>query len=138
VEVEAAYYSAPPGWIGRWIKVQWDGLLVRLLDPKSGQLAARTHTPETWLVSHQRRRPSSAHSPARLTSAVASRAGGLSYRNQGASGMNLIELDRALRQLRLGGMAAVIETRSREMAGKDAAGRVGVLIEILHGRDAHH
>ena len=25
--------------------------------------------------------------------------------------MNLIELDRALRQLRLGGMAAVIETR---------------------------
>jgi hypothetical protein len=38
VEVEAAYYSAPPGWIGRWIKVQWDGLLVRLLDPKSGQL----------------------------------------------------------------------------------------------------
>jgi transposase len=38
VEVEAAYYSAPPGWIGRWIKVQWDGWLVRLLDPKSGQL----------------------------------------------------------------------------------------------------
>jgi hypothetical protein len=38
VEVEAAYYSAPPGWIGRWIKVQWDGLWVRLLDPKSGQL----------------------------------------------------------------------------------------------------
>jgi transposase len=38
VEVEAAYYSAPPGWIGRWIKVQWDGLLVRLIDPKTGQL----------------------------------------------------------------------------------------------------
>ncbi len=38
VEIEAAYYSAPPGWIGRWIKVQWDGLLVRLLDPKNGQL----------------------------------------------------------------------------------------------------
>jgi hypothetical protein len=37
-EVEAAYYGAPPGWIGRWIKVQWDGLWVRLLDPKSGQL----------------------------------------------------------------------------------------------------
>jgi hypothetical protein len=28
--------------------------------------------------------------------------------------MNLIELDRALRQLRLGGMAAVIETRLRQ------------------------
>ena len=38
VEVEAAYYSAPPGWIGRQVHVQWDGLLVRLLDPKTGQL----------------------------------------------------------------------------------------------------
>src|SRR5437868_5695701 len=26
VEVEAAYYSAPPGWIGRRVHVQWDGL----------------------------------------------------------------------------------------------------------------
>jgi len=31
--------------------------------------------------------------------------------NQGATGMNLIELNRALRQLRLGGIAAVLETR---------------------------
>ncbi len=38
VEVEAAYYSAPPGWIGRRVRVQWDGLHVRLLDPKTGQL----------------------------------------------------------------------------------------------------
>ena len=38
VEVEAAYYSAPPGWIGRRIRVQWDALHVRLLDPLSGQL----------------------------------------------------------------------------------------------------
>lgn len=38
VEVEAAYYSAPPGWIGRRVQVQWDGLQVRLLDPKTGQL----------------------------------------------------------------------------------------------------
>jgi transposase len=37
-EVEAAYYSAPPGWIGRKVLVQWDGLHVRLLDPKSGKL----------------------------------------------------------------------------------------------------
>ena len=28
--------------------------------------------------------------------------------------MNLIELDRALRQLRLGGMAALLETRLRQ------------------------
>lgn len=26
VEVEAAYYSAPPGWIGRRVQVQWDAL----------------------------------------------------------------------------------------------------------------
>ena len=38
VEVEAAYYGAPPGWIGRAVKVQWDSLYVRLLDPKTGQL----------------------------------------------------------------------------------------------------
>jgi hypothetical protein len=38
VEVEAAYYGAPPGWIGRLLRVQWDQLFVRLLDPKTGQL----------------------------------------------------------------------------------------------------
>jgi len=38
VEVEAAYYSAPPGWIGRQVQVQWDGKVVRLLDPRNGQL----------------------------------------------------------------------------------------------------
>jgi transposase len=38
VEVEAAYYGAPPGWIGRQVQVQWDARQVRLLDPKTGQL----------------------------------------------------------------------------------------------------
>lgn len=38
VEVEAAYYGLPPGWIGHLIHVQWDELYVRLLDPKNGQL----------------------------------------------------------------------------------------------------
>ena len=38
VEVEAAYYGLPPGWIGRGVNVQWDELYVRILDPKSGQL----------------------------------------------------------------------------------------------------
>jgi transposase len=38
VEIEAAYYGAPPGWIGRVVRVQWDELFVRLLDPKTGQL----------------------------------------------------------------------------------------------------
>jgi transposase len=38
VEIEAAYYSAPPGWIGRRVQVQWDARQVRLLDPTTGQL----------------------------------------------------------------------------------------------------
>jgi transposase len=38
VEVEAAYYGAPPGWIGRQVHVQWDGMFVRLLDPRTGEL----------------------------------------------------------------------------------------------------
>ena len=38
VEVEAAYYHAPPGFIGRQVAVQWDGVQVRILDSKTGQL----------------------------------------------------------------------------------------------------
>lgn len=38
VEVEAAYYSAPPRWIGRRVQVQWNLQWVRLLDPANGQL----------------------------------------------------------------------------------------------------
>jgi len=38
VEVEAAYYGAPPGWIGRHVQVQWNAAHVRLLNPITGQL----------------------------------------------------------------------------------------------------
>jgi transposase len=38
VEVEAAYYGAPPGWIGRRVQVQWDARHVRLINPRDGQL----------------------------------------------------------------------------------------------------
>jgi len=38
VEVDAAYYGMPPGWIGREVHVQWDALYVRLLDPCTGEL----------------------------------------------------------------------------------------------------
>jgi transposase len=49
VEVEAAYYSAPPGWIGRRVDVQWNDVTVRLLDPRTGQLL-REHirAPRGW------------------------------------------------------------------------------------------
>jgi transposase len=38
VEVDLAYYGAPPGWIGRQVHVQWDSMYVRLIDPRTGQL----------------------------------------------------------------------------------------------------
>jgi hypothetical protein len=38
VEIEAAYYGTPPGWIGRRVRVQWDAQRVRLMDPSTGQL----------------------------------------------------------------------------------------------------
>ena len=49
VEVEAAYYGAPPGWIGRRVQVQWNDVHVRLLAPKTGQLL-REHlrAPRGW------------------------------------------------------------------------------------------
>jgi transposase len=49
VEVEAAYYGAPPGWIGQRVHVQWNDLHVRLLAPKTGQLL-REHlrAPRGW------------------------------------------------------------------------------------------
>jgi transposase len=49
VEVEAAYYGAPPGWIGQRVHVQWNDVYVRLLHPKTGQLL-REHlrAPRGW------------------------------------------------------------------------------------------
>jgi len=38
VEVDVAYYGAPPGWIGRHVQVQWDASHVRILDPLTGNL----------------------------------------------------------------------------------------------------
>ena len=38
VEVEAAYYGAPAGWIGGRVPVQWNATHVRLIDPLTGQL----------------------------------------------------------------------------------------------------
>src|SRR5438128_3318795 len=38
VEVDYAYYGAPPGWLGSEVAVQWNASHVRLLDPRTGQL----------------------------------------------------------------------------------------------------
>jgi transposase len=42
VEIEAAFYGTPPGWIGHQIQVQWNELHVRLIDPKT-HLLLREH-----------------------------------------------------------------------------------------------
>ena len=46
VEVLRTYYSAPPGWIGRKVAVQFDDTVVRLIDPVSGELL-REHHPQS-------------------------------------------------------------------------------------------
>jgi transposase len=38
VEVDGAYYGAPPGWLGQRLSVQWNDLHVRLMTPRTGQL----------------------------------------------------------------------------------------------------
>jgi hypothetical protein len=40
VEVEAAYYGAPPGWIGRRVQIQWNAEQVRLIAEPEPQWAA--------------------------------------------------------------------------------------------------
>ena len=58
VEVEAAYYGAPPGWIGRRVQVQWNDLHVRLLHPTTA-LLLREHlrAPRGWHRIHDDDRP---------------------------------------------------------------------------------
>lgn len=45
VEVEAAYYSVPPGFIGQTVPVRWDNRSVRILHPNTG-LLLREHLPQ--------------------------------------------------------------------------------------------
>ena len=98
VEVAAAYYSAPPGWIGRRIDVQWNGAHVRLLDPRTGQLL-REHlrAPRGWHRIEDRDR--SARTPPKTLAllAAAKRAGpAISticdhiHRHDGAAGVRRI------------------------------------------------
>ncbi len=58
VEVEAAYYGAPPGWMGQRVQVQWNDVYVRLLAPKTGQLL-REHlrAPRGWHRIQEEDRP---------------------------------------------------------------------------------
>jgi transposase len=69
VEIDAAYYSAPLGWIGRRVSVQWNDLHVRLLNPTTGQLL-REHVraPRGWHRIDDADRPS--RTPAKTLAAL--------------------------------------------------------------------
>ena len=70
VEVEAAFYGVPPGWIGRRVDVQWNGASVRVLHPQTGQLL-REHlrTPRGWHQINDADRP--ARTPAKTLALLA-------------------------------------------------------------------
>ena len=76
VEVEAAYYGAPPGWIGQRVQVQWNEVYVRLLAPKTGQLL-REHlrAPRGWHRIHDDDRPARTPRPTLALLARAKTAG---------------------------------------------------------------
>jgi transposase len=76
VEVEAAYYGAPPGWIGQRLQVQWNDLHVRLIAPKTGQLL-REHlrAPRGWHRIHDDDRPARTPRPTLALLARAATAG---------------------------------------------------------------
>jgi transposase len=69
VEIDAAYYSTPPGWIGRRVSAQWNDLHVRLLHPTTGQLL-REHVraPRGWHRIDDADRPS--RTPAKTLAAL--------------------------------------------------------------------
>ena len=48
VEVEAAYYSTPPGWIGQRVQVQWTDLHVRVLTPTGQLLREHVRATRGW------------------------------------------------------------------------------------------
>jgi len=59
VEVDAAYYGAPPGWIGRLIAVQWNARWVRLMDLETGELLRELRKrPRGWREVQPADRPS--------------------------------------------------------------------------------
>jgi transposase len=98
VEVAAAYYSAPPGWIGRRVDVQWDAVHVRLLDPRTGQLLGEhLRAPRGWHRIADQDRPARTPPKTLALLAAAKRAGpGVAtlcdhiHRHDGAAGVRRI------------------------------------------------
>ncbi len=77
IEVDAAYYSAPPGWLGQEVAVQWNASHVRLLDPRTGQLLRehRRHAVRGRHAIHPDDRPARTPPSTLMLLAQAARAG---------------------------------------------------------------
>ena len=98
VEVASAYYSAPPGWIGRRVHVQWNDIHVRLLDPRTGQLLGEhLRAPRGWHRIADPDRPARTPPKTLALLAAAKRAGpGIAaicdhiHRHDGAAGVRRI------------------------------------------------
>ena len=75
VEVEATYYSAPPGWIGQRVQVQWTDLHVRLLAPTGRLLREHVRAPRGWHRIEEADRPARTPRPTLALLARARHAG---------------------------------------------------------------
>jgi hypothetical protein len=71
VEVESAYYGAPPGWIGRQVKVQVEPSLHSSVGPQGGTVAARALPSDARRACHSGARPSETDTAAHPATAVA-------------------------------------------------------------------
>ena len=75
VEVEATYYSAPPGWIGQRVQVQQTDLHVRLLAPTGRLLREHVRAPRGWHRIEEADRPARTPRPTLALLARARHAG---------------------------------------------------------------
>ena len=129
VEVEAAYYGAPPGWIGRRIAVQWNDLYVRLLDLKTNRLL-REHlrAPRGWHRIHDADRP--ARTPAKiLTLLAAAKTAGPSL---GAICDHIHQHDGAVGVRRMLGVLALARTHGPAVAEHAAKAALDLGVPTYH------
>lgn len=125
VEVEAAYYGAPPGYLGRQVRVQWNQLFVRILDGKTGQLL-REHVKQKRGHHRIKREDEPTHKPlstAKLL-ARAERAG----THIGALCQEIYRRDRQVGVRRILGVLALAKKYGAEAVDDacNAAGEIGV------------
>lgn len=104
VEVDRAYYSVPPGRIGTTVAVQWDGHVVRILDPRGGLLLRehRVDAPGRFRTREEDRPPRSAPALQQLLQRAERASGAI-----GVLCRHIADLDGALGSRRILGILAL-------------------------------